>query len=51
VSRQIYNDTVLTFNNKVQQVPTNLVAAMTGFKVREFFEGGPEAQDAPTVSF
>ena len=51
VSRQIYNDTVLTYNNKVQQVPTNLVAAMTGFKVREFFEGGPEAQDAPTVSF
>ncbi len=51
VSRQIYNDTVLTYNNKVQQVPTNFVAAATGFKAREFFEGGAEAQDAPSVSF
>lgn len=51
VSRQIYNDTVLTFNNKVQQVPTNIVAALTGFTAREFFEGGPEAQEAPQVNF
>ncbi len=51
VSRQIYNDTVLTYNNRVQQVPTNLVAAATGFKAREFFEGGPEAEDAPRVTF
>lgn len=51
VSRQIYNDTVLTYNNKVQQVPTNFVAAATGFRVREFFETGPEAAEAPTVDF
>jgi LemA protein len=51
VSRQIYNDTVLTYNNKVQQIPTNLVAAATGFKAREFFEGGPEAEQAPAVEF
>ncbi len=51
VSRQIYNDTVLTYNNKVQQVPTNIVAGITGFDAREFFEGGPEAQEAPQVSF
>lgn len=51
VSRQIYNDTVLTYNNQVQQVPTNLVAAVTGFDTREFFEGGPEAQEAPSVTF
>jgi LemA protein len=51
VSRQIYNDTVLTYNNTVQQVPTNIVAGMTGFKIREFFEAGAEAQDAPTVDF
>lgn len=51
VSRQIYNDTVLTYNNKVQQIPTNLVAAMTGFKAREFFEAGPEAETAPVVDF
>lgn len=51
VSRQIYNDTVLTYNNKVQQIPTNIVAAMAGFKIREFFEAGPEADEAPTVEF
>ena len=51
VSRQIYNDTVLTFNNLVQQVPTNIVASMTGFKTREFFEAGEGAQEAPAVEF
>jgi LemA protein len=51
VSRQIYNDTVLTYNNKVQQIPTNIVAAMTGFRTREFFEAGAEADQAPVVDF
>ncbi|HWB88892.1 MAG TPA: LemA family protein [Acidimicrobiia bacterium] len=51
VSRQIYNDTVLTFNNRVQQVPTNLIASMFGFDVREFFEAGEEAEEAPAVEF
>lgn len=51
VSRQIYNDTVLTYNNKVQQVPTNIVASMFGFGEREFFEAGDEAAAAPAVEF
>lgn len=51
VSRQIYNDTVLTYNNKVQQVPTNIVASMFGFAEREFFDAGDEAQEAPVVEF
>lgn len=51
VSRQIYNDTVLTFNNRVQQVPTNFVASMFGFGAREFFEAGDEAEEAPVVEF
>jgi len=51
VSRQIYNDTVLTFNNKVQQVPTNIVASVFGFSEREFFEAGDDAEEAPAVEF
>jgi len=51
VSRQIYNDTVLTYNNKVQQVPTNIVASTFGFDEREFFEAGDEAEEAPAVEF
>jgi LemA protein len=51
VSRQIYNDSVLTYNNAVQQIPTNIVASMTGFKIREFFEAGEGAEEAPAVDF
>lgn len=51
VSRQIYNDTVLTYNNRVQQVPTNIVAGMFGFDEREYFEAGDEAEEAPAVEF
>ncbi len=51
ISRQIYNDTVLTYNNRVQQVPTNVVASVFGFREREFFEGGDEAEEAPAVEF
>lgn len=51
ISRQIYNDTTLTYNNKVQTVPSNLVASMTGFTVRPFFDAPPVADEPPTVSF
>lgn len=51
VARQIYNDSVLTYNNAVQTVPTNLVAGMTGFKIRPFFEAGVEADTPPAVEF
>jgi LemA protein len=52
VSRQVYNDTVLTFNNTVQTFPGLLVAGPFGFTIREFFEVEDEAQrDAPVVDF
>ncbi|HEX9848796.1 MAG TPA: LemA family protein [Acidimicrobiia bacterium] len=51
VSRQIYNDTVLTYNNKVQQVPTNVVASMFRFGEREFFDAGDQAEEAPAIEF
>jgi LemA protein len=51
VSRQIYNDSVLTFNNRVQTVPSNMVAAMTGFSVKPFFDAPDEADQAPEVRF
>ena len=38
VSRQVYNDTVLTYDNARQQVPANLVAGPFGFTAREYFE-------------
>lgn len=51
ISRQIYNDTVLRFNNRVQQVPSNVVASVFGFDEREFFDAGDGAEEAPAVEF
>jgi LemA protein len=38
IARQVYNDTVQTYENARQQLPTNLVASVFGFKPRSFFE-------------
>ena len=51
ISRQIYNDSVLTFNNAVQKIPSNIVASITGFKAREFFDAPAAADEAPQVQF
>ena len=52
VSRQVYNDTVLTFNNAIQTVPGVFVAGPFGFAKRDFFDVEDDAQrEAPQVSF
>jgi LemA protein len=52
VSRQVYNDTVLTYHNAIQTFPGALFAGPFGFTMREFFEVEDEAQrDAPVVDF
>ena len=37
-ARQYYNDEVRLYNTKIQVVPSNFVAGVTGFQKREFFE-------------
>lgn len=51
VARQIYNDSVLTYNNTVETIPSNLVAAIAGFRTREFFEIPDDARSVPRVEF
>jgi LemA protein len=52
VSRQVYNDAVLTYNNSVQTFPGVVLAGPFGFSIREFFEVEEEAQrGAPVVDF
>jgi LemA protein len=52
VSRQVYNDSVLSFNNAVQTFPGLVVAGPFGFTVRDFYEVEEEAQrGAPVVDF
>jgi LemA protein len=48
VARQIYNDTVLMYNNSIQTFPGVLVAGMFGFSQREFLEI-EEASRAPVA--
>ena len=51
VSRQVYNDTVLTYNNAIQTVPAVFVAGPLGFPKKEFFEVEDAAREAPRVAF
>ena len=51
VSRQVYNDTVLTYNNAIQTVPGVLLAGPLGFAKKEFFEVEEGAREAPQVAF
>jgi LemA protein len=51
VSRQVYNDTVLTYNNAIQTVPTVFIAGVFGFARKDFFEVEDAAREAPRVAF
>src|SRR6187397_1578227 len=51
VSRQVYNDTVLTYNNAIQTFPGVVLAGPFGFAKREFFETDETQREAPTVDF
>ncbi len=48
-ARQFYNDSVLTYNNKIQTVPTNLIAGMFNFTKRDFFEAPEAEREVPAV--
>lgn len=51
-SRQAYNDSVLSYNNKIQVVPSNLIAGMFNFTAETFFEVTVAAErETPKVSF
>ena len=50
-ARQFYNDSVLEYNNKLQQFPTMYFAKMLNFERREYFEADEAARTAPTVEF
>ena len=50
-ARQFYNDTVLTYNNKVETIPSNIVANIGGFKKGEFFQIDEKEKETPKVKF
>ncbi len=50
-ARQFYNDSVLSYNTKIQNFPSNIIANMFSFTGREFFKAGEEERKAVKVSF
>ncbi|KZX16549.1 LemA family protein [Methanobrevibacter curvatus] len=50
-SRQFYNDTVLMYNNKCEQFPSNIFANAFNFKEADFFEAEEGARSVPKVEF
>jgi LemA protein len=52
VSRQVYNDAVLTYDTALETVPTNIVGNLFSFEEKPYFEiEEPAAREAPRVQF
>jgi len=51
VSRQVYNDTVLTYDTAIESVPTNIVAGIFNFGPRLYFETEEPARQPVQVQF
>jgi LemA protein len=51
ISRQVYNDTVLSYDNALETFPNNVVARALGFEPRAYFEADDAARAAPQVQF
>lgn len=51
MSRQFYNDIVMQYNNKVEMVPSNILANMFHFKKETFFEADKTERENVQVKF
>ena len=51
ISRQVYNDTVLTYDNALETLPTSVIAGIFNFRPRVYFETDGAAREAPKVEF
>lgn len=50
-ARQFYNDSVLSYNNKLQTFPQNTIAGLFRFTAREYFETDEGSRGSVTVDF
>lgn len=51
MARRLYNDTVLSLNNKVEMFPSNIVAKMFSFKKEDFLKTEEKDKKVPEVKF
>ena len=50
-ARQFYNDTVMIYNNKIETVPSNIIAGLFKFKPEAFFEANETERNNVEVKF
>ncbi|MFY7867989.1 MAG: LemA family protein, partial [Exiguobacterium sp.] len=50
-SRQLYNNTVMKYNTKIESVPTNIIASVHHFEKRDMLEARAEERENVRVSF
>jgi LemA protein len=50
-ARQFYNDSVLTYDNKLESFPTVVIAKGFDFEPKDYFEAEEPARVAPAVEF
>ncbi len=48
-ARQFYNDSVMSYNTKIQSFPANTIAGLFNFTARQFFEGEAADREVPKV--
>jgi len=51
VERQRYNEAVQSYNNRVKRFPGSIIASMSGFSEKPYFEAVEGAEIAPEVNF
>ncbi len=51
ISRQFYNDVVMQYNNKVEMVPSNIVASIFKFTKETFFQANETERENVKVKF
>lgn len=51
VERKRYNEVARIYNSKLRQFPTNFIANMFGFKIKEYFQSDASAKEVPKVKF
>ena len=48
-ARQFYNDSVFGYNNAIQTLPRSVVAAVFGFRNRQYFQAAPGERSSAQV--
>jgi LemA protein len=51
VERQRFNESARAYNVLIRRFPSNIIASMTGFEKKAYFEAEKGSQEAPKVSF